>query len=281
MLFVSTRVMVPSSRKYFAMSGVVLRVRTMGTGSAIPVVSTSTASRGLPFSICLRMESKAPRRSPRTVQHMQPFSMTTTCSAKSRAEFCNNSLSMGTAPNSFSMTANFLSRWCFKRWFSTVVFPAPRKPVKMVMGTGLCEPRALVGMSSTTDHFSSRTSPNTRARSPVVKFETACSCGATALPLAGLIRAQTRKPKPLVAAKRSMAEASCRTVQDGSKEMLAPAKPLADAGNWIDEWNPIVTCAIWPPRSRAATREEEARPRAAPRDGARGGTWRSGVWSRG
>mmetsp|Transcript_42991 Transcript_42991/g.121550 ORF Transcript_42991/g.121550 Transcript_42991/m.121550 type:complete len:222 (-) Transcript_42991:328-993(-) len=175
MLLVSTSVIVPSNRKCLAMSGVVRRVRTMGTGSAIPVVSTSTASRGLPFSICWRIESKAPRRSPRTVQHMQPFSMTTTCSAKSSAEFCNNSLSIGTAPNSFSMTANFLSRWCFKRWLSTVVFPAPKNPVKIVTGTGVFESRLLVGTSLTTDHFSSRTSPRTQAVSPALKYDVACS----------------------------------------------------------------------------------------------------------
>jgi hypothetical protein len=41
---------------------------------------------------------------------MQPFSMTTTCSAKPIAEFFSNSLSIGTSPNSFSITANFFSR---------------------------------------------------------------------------------------------------------------------------------------------------------------------------
>lgn len=52
------------------------------------------------------------------------------------------------------MTANFLSRWCFKRWLSTVVFPAPKNPVKIVTGTGVFESRLLVGTSLTTDHFS-------------------------------------------------------------------------------------------------------------------------------
>ena len=36
---------------------------------------------------------------------------------------------------SFSMTAIFLPCWVVRMWFSSVVFPEPRKPVMTVMGT--------------------------------------------------------------------------------------------------------------------------------------------------
>ena len=46
----------------------------------MPVVSTITASNAFPESTIFSMTAeKAPSRSPRTVQHMQPLSMTTTC----------------------------------------------------------------------------------------------------------------------------------------------------------------------------------------------------------
>lgn len=81
------------------------RVRTMGTGSAIPVVSTSTESSILlpplrllsspspsvlpplvasPSCIFRRTDANAPSRSPRTVQHMHPLSKTTTCNVFQR-----------------------------------------------------------------------------------------------------------------------------------------------------------------------------------------------------
>mmetsp|Transcript_52760 Transcript_52760/g.101856 ORF Transcript_52760/g.101856 Transcript_52760/m.101856 type:complete len:254 (-) Transcript_52760:195-956(-) len=176
-VFVSTSVMVPSSLKCFAMSGVWRNVLTMGTGSAIPVVSTNTASSGLPCSICFRIESKAPRRSPRTVQHIQPFSMTTTCSARPIAALGSKSWSMGTAPNSFSMIANFLSRCPSRRWFNTVVLPAPRNPVKIVTGTGSLALRSLSSAppSDVGNEAIARASPKTTARSPSAKWLLASS----------------------------------------------------------------------------------------------------------
>ena len=41
---------------------------------------------------------------------------------------------MGTAPNSFSITAIFWSRCVCNRWFNKVVLPGPRNPVSTVMG---------------------------------------------------------------------------------------------------------------------------------------------------
>ena len=99
----------------------------------MPVVSMRTPSRGLPASIAAKIEEKAPRMSPRTEQHMQPLSITMTCSA---ADCCveTRSASMGTAPNSFSITAIFLSRCWWSKWLSSVVLPAPRNPVSTVIG---------------------------------------------------------------------------------------------------------------------------------------------------
>mmetsp|Transcript_54312 Transcript_54312/g.151201 ORF Transcript_54312/g.151201 Transcript_54312/m.151201 type:complete len:238 (-) Transcript_54312:87-800(-) len=228
------------------MSGVCRNVRTIGTGSAIPVVSMSTASSGLPCSIRFRMESKAPRRSPRTVQHMQPFSMTTTCSAKSIAASFKSSLSIGTAPNSFSMTANFFSRWPLSKWFNTVVFPAPRNPVKIVMGTGWPATRGFficwthASASSAAGHKACRASPRTTTRSPSLKCSFAWACGGAAAWRAGLIKAQTRAPKPAWAQRFSIAAANCLTVQASSHTMSAPTSPCPDAGNATDEWNPSV-----------------------------------------
>mmetsp|Transcript_79029 Transcript_79029/g.226562 ORF Transcript_79029/g.226562 Transcript_79029/m.226562 type:complete len:267 (+) Transcript_79029:332-1132(+) len=241
MVLVSTKVIVPSSLKYLAMSGVVRSVLTIGTGSAMPVVSMMTPSSGLPVSICFRMASKAPKRSPRTVQHMQPFSMTITCSAMPSAELASSSLSMGTAPNSFSITANFFSRWCNNRWLSTVVFPAPRKPVKIVMGTS--DPGSLGLKASWADgQAPCWKSPTTSARSPAWKCEVACSCGTAAAPRTGFTNAVMRTPTPFVAQKRSTAEASCRTVHEGSSVTLLPTRPFAYAGTSKDAWKPSVTC---------------------------------------
>ena len=129
----SQSVTTPLREQCLAISGVWRRVRTMGTGSAIPVVSISTPSSGLPDSIAAKIDENAPRMSPRTEQHMQPLSMTITCSA---ALCCveTRSASMGTAPNSFSMTAIFLPRCSYSRWLSNVVLPAPRNPVSTVIG---------------------------------------------------------------------------------------------------------------------------------------------------
>mmetsp|Transcript_15316 Transcript_15316/g.45957 ORF Transcript_15316/g.45957 Transcript_15316/m.45957 type:complete len:309 (-) Transcript_15316:392-1318(-) len=110
MCFASTTVTTPSRRSSSVRSLDVMKVLAIGTGSAMPVVSIRIASSRLPwrftFMSCLRPLS----RSPRTVQHMQPLSMTTTSSARANLSIFRRSSSIGTSPNSFSMTATLLSR---------------------------------------------------------------------------------------------------------------------------------------------------------------------------
>ena len=51
-------------------------------------------------------------------------------SACIRVFFFSKSSSMPTSPNSFSMTASFLPCCCVRMWFSNVVLPLPKKPVR-------------------------------------------------------------------------------------------------------------------------------------------------------
>jgi len=105
------------------------------------------------------MEEKAPRISPRTEQHMQPLSMTMTCSAAESLVLIRSS-SIGTAPNSFSMTAIFLSHCVCSRWLSSVVLPAPKKPVSTVIG--ICAKIGVfVGAASTDGGGTAHTSTTT------------------------------------------------------------------------------------------------------------------------
>mmetsp|Transcript_6773 Transcript_6773/g.17279 ORF Transcript_6773/g.17279 Transcript_6773/m.17279 type:complete len:200 (+) Transcript_6773:143-742(+) len=110
MFLASATVTTPSRRSSFEISGDVMNVRTMGTGSAMPVVSIMMASILAPFltssKICLRPESK----SPRTVQHMHPLSMTMIFSASASLSCLSNASSIEISPNSFSMIAIFISR---------------------------------------------------------------------------------------------------------------------------------------------------------------------------
>src|SRR5256885_1844632 len=100
----------------------------------MPVVSITTRSNlSAPWS---RFSFSSPRmriRSPRTVQQMQPLFISTICSSL----FWMISLSTPTSPNSFSITA---MRWpwsSLRMRLSSVVLPAPRKPVRIVTGTML------------------------------------------------------------------------------------------------------------------------------------------------
>ena len=73
-------------------------------------------------------------RSPRTVQQMQQLFMTTICSAP----FLNiSSASTPASANSFSITAMRCPCASRRIWLSSVVLPLPRKPVKIVTGTGV------------------------------------------------------------------------------------------------------------------------------------------------
>mmetsp|Transcript_68829 Transcript_68829/g.202036 ORF Transcript_68829/g.202036 Transcript_68829/m.202036 type:complete len:281 (-) Transcript_68829:1-843(-) len=139
----STTVMIPSRRYLAWMSSSAKKVCATGAGSAMPVVSISTASKSLTLS-CMRLSAST--RSPRTVQHMQPF-ITSITSSLMRVTSGPSTLlpaaaveisfsSTPTSPNSFSMIAK-RRPWSGERrmWFSKVVLPEPRKPVRMVTGT--------------------------------------------------------------------------------------------------------------------------------------------------
>ena len=82
----------------------------MGAGSASPVVSRSTASNS--FRRSLRLTSCL-TRSPRTVQHAQPLSIVIN-SSDALMFSPTSSMSMFTAPNSFSITTIFLPCCSFR-----------------------------------------------------------------------------------------------------------------------------------------------------------------------
>ena len=72
-------------------------------------------------------------KSPLTVQHIHPLFISNTSSSASTTK----SLSIPCSPNSLTITAYFLPCCSVRIRFNSVVFPAPRKPVKTVTGT--CE----------------------------------------------------------------------------------------------------------------------------------------------
>ena len=76
------------------------------------------------------------RKSSRMVQHTQPLLIWMICSLVSETRM---SLSMFSAPNSFSMTAIFWPWASVSTRLSSVVLPAPRKPVTMVAGMSAME----------------------------------------------------------------------------------------------------------------------------------------------
>mmetsp|Transcript_54464 Transcript_54464/g.122511 ORF Transcript_54464/g.122511 Transcript_54464/m.122511 type:complete len:200 (+) Transcript_54464:148-747(+) len=98
-----------SSRSSSVSCGFVMNVRTMGTGSAMPVVSMMMPSIRLPLRMSARIWVSPFTRSPRIVQHMQPLPMTMTFSAIASLSCFNSASSMDISPNSFSITAIFLS----------------------------------------------------------------------------------------------------------------------------------------------------------------------------
>mmetsp|Transcript_7802 Transcript_7802/g.19287 ORF Transcript_7802/g.19287 Transcript_7802/m.19287 type:complete len:220 (-) Transcript_7802:287-946(-) len=112
--FASAKATTASKRRSKVRRSLDMKVRIIGTGSAIPVDSIMMASMPAPAfmssTICKRPFSK----SPRMVQHTQPFSMTTTRSANAFLSCFRRASSMETSPNSFSMIAIFISR-CSRR----------------------------------------------------------------------------------------------------------------------------------------------------------------------
>ena len=63
-------------------------------------------------------------------QQMQPLLSSTMSSPVAMIR----SLSMPISPNSLTSTAVLTPCWLLRMWLSKVVFPAPRKPVRIVTG---------------------------------------------------------------------------------------------------------------------------------------------------
>src|SRR3954454_7098606 len=106
----------------------------MGAGSASPVVSTITRRNGA-IRLLSQRRSKSSRvamRSPRTVQHRHP--------AESRIIFSStvstSRWSSPISPNSLTMITVSASAGSWSSRLSSVVLPAPRKPVSTVNGIG-------------------------------------------------------------------------------------------------------------------------------------------------
>ena len=76
------------------------------------------------------MRYTASSSSPLMEQQMQPLLSSTMSSPVAMIR----SLSMPISPNSFTRTAVFTPCWLLRMWFSRVVLPAPRKPVRIVTG---------------------------------------------------------------------------------------------------------------------------------------------------
>ena len=105
-----------------------------GAGSARPVVSMTTRCSAWMRPVCSRSTRSASvsTSSPRTVQHRQPSE-----SWMMPSDDCSTSRwSIATSPNSLMMTAVSASAGSFSSRLSSVVLPAPRKPVSTETGIG-------------------------------------------------------------------------------------------------------------------------------------------------
>mmetsp|Transcript_4334 Transcript_4334/g.9889 ORF Transcript_4334/g.9889 Transcript_4334/m.9889 type:complete len:218 (+) Transcript_4334:512-1165(+) len=132
----STTVRMPSSSSFFCTNSSAKKVCATGAGSASPVVSIITPSRGLfVLSEFLTIFLRPAMRSPLTVQQMQPLFISTMFSSVVNGPASRSSSSMPTSPNSFSITAMRLPWFSLRILFSKVVLPLPRKPVITVTGT--------------------------------------------------------------------------------------------------------------------------------------------------
>mmetsp|Transcript_31047 Transcript_31047/g.53427 ORF Transcript_31047/g.53427 Transcript_31047/m.53427 type:complete len:287 (+) Transcript_31047:46-906(+) len=136
MCLASTSVTIPSSLKYSWMISSTKNVCAMGPGSAIPVLSITTASSFSPAICLVTSPWRVWIRSLRTVQQMQPLSVSMTSSSVcSFIFFLSKASSIPTSPNSFSITAMRHPWRAVKMWLSKVVLPLPRNPVRTVTGT--------------------------------------------------------------------------------------------------------------------------------------------------
>mmetsp|Transcript_59455 Transcript_59455/g.98572 ORF Transcript_59455/g.98572 Transcript_59455/m.98572 type:complete len:284 (-) Transcript_59455:25-876(-) len=133
----SMSVTIPSRRQKDFASSSTKKVWATGAGSAKPVVSMIIPSSfSLPDFTRLESFFSTTIRSCRTVQQMHPFIISIISSSACILVFLeSNASSIPTSPNSFSITANFLPCASVRMWFSSVVLPLPKKPVRMVTGT--------------------------------------------------------------------------------------------------------------------------------------------------
>ncbi len=108
--------------------------------SARPLVSISTRPKCgiLPRSRSATSLRSAICRSVRVLQHRQPLPSSVTSSLLSRS----SASSMPSAPNSLTTSAVPRPSGVFRKRWTSVVFPAPRKPVTMV--TGSRAPRSML-----------------------------------------------------------------------------------------------------------------------------------------
>ena len=110
-----------------------LKVAATGMGSEMPVDSiTSWSNR-----FCRASAPTASTRSSRSVQQIQPLvSSTSFSSVRSRCPCpAMSAASMLTSLMSLTITATRLPSRFARMWFSSVVFPAPRKPDNTVTGS--------------------------------------------------------------------------------------------------------------------------------------------------
>ena len=116
----------------------VAKVCRIGLGSASPEVSITTRLKSgiSPRSRSTTMRRSACCRSVRVMQHRQPLPSSTVSSALART----SASSMPVAPNSLTTTAVPAPSGVARKRLSSVVLPAPRKPVSTV--TGMRAPRS-------------------------------------------------------------------------------------------------------------------------------------------
>jgi len=110
-----------------------LKALMSGLGKARPEVSIRMCSGGLGR---VSSASITGRNSSATVQHRQPLASSTMSSSAQPGmpHWRNVSPSMPISPNSLTMMAMRRPAAWDITWRSSVVFPAPRKPVTMVAG---------------------------------------------------------------------------------------------------------------------------------------------------
>ena len=129
----STTATTPSTVTREAISGQ-LKALTSGLGSARPEVSMTMCSGG---DGPVEQAFRAGTKSSATVQQMQPLASSTMLSSVqlSMPQLFRISPSMPTSPNSLTITARRRPSAFSSTWRTSVVLPAPRKPVTIVQGT--------------------------------------------------------------------------------------------------------------------------------------------------